>query len=497
MIKETINILLVEDNPGDARLVMELIKGSGNSAADFTHVEYLQEALTALKQNRFDVVLLDLNLPDCSGLKTIEKITEHNPNVPIVILSGLDDEEITLQSLRRGAQDYLVKGQFDSQLLTRSISYSIERSQAEKEIRRANRALQVISESSQVLVRTSNDQELLQKICDIIVSPGGYALAWVGCDDAESSEKIRILASTAPSQQIIRKILKNKAKRHIPDFGISEEFGFVSSIILPLKIDEKTEAKLYIYSNDPGAFSTGEMKLLTELADDIVFGLNTIRTRAEKNLAERQILEISSREQRRIGQDLHDILGQNLTGISFLAKSLETKLKTQSHADADTAAKIAEMTRHAISQARSLSRGLVPVDISAEGLMDALKTFTMNTSNFFDVACGFLCPNQVLIENNTIATHLYHIAREAVSNAIKHGKAKKIAILLDYSDNTIVLRITDNGTGISMKSKKKTGIGISIMNYRARMIGGELAIEPNPKGGTIVECTFSKEADRL
>jgi DNA-binding response OmpR family regulator len=134
--------LLVEDNPADVRLICEMFKETPADTFQVEHVARLTAALARLGQEAFDVVLLDLDLPDSQGMKTLTLAQEANHGLPIVVLTGLDDERFALEAMRAGAQDYLVKGRFDSQLLVRTIRYAIERKRAQEEIRRLNATLE-------------------------------------------------------------------------------------------------------------------------------------------------------------------------------------------------------------------------------------------------------------------------------------------------------------------------------------------------------------------
>ncbi len=211
---------------------------------------------------------------------------------------------------------------------------------------------------------------------------------------------------------------------------------------------------------------------------------------AERKSLEQQILEISEREQRRIGQDLHDGLGQHLTGIELMMQSLEQKLAGKSKTEAVQAAKIAQHVRDAIRQTRALARGLSPVELDANGLMSALHELAANVQNMFRVQCNFRCEKPVLIARNTVATHLFRIAQEAVTNAVKHGKATQIEITLGVSSERLTLAIQDNGAGFPSELSPRTGMGLRIMDYRAAVIGGSLAVQRSPRGGTEVVCSI-------
>ena len=210
----------------------------------------------------------------------------------------------------------------------------------------------------------------------------------------------------------------------------------------------------------------------------------------ERKQLEEAILEISAQEQRRIAQDLHDGLGQHLTGIAFMSKVLEKKLLDESVPEAVEAAKIVEMVNQAIDYTRQLARGLHPVAVEGSGLMSALKKWASEVEELFHVRCRFQCDRSVHIHDVTVATHLYRIAQEAVNNAIRHGKPEQIVISLSAKGSTGTLMIEDDGTGFTKDPAKQPGVGLNIMDYRADMVGGSLKVLPNEDHGVTVTCVF-------
>src|ERR1700676_2837643 len=192
----------------------------------------------------------------------------------------------------------------------------------------------------------------------------------------------------------------------------------------------------------------------------------------EREHLERALLNISAREQRRIGQDLHDGLGQHLTGIAFMAKVHEAKLAEKQVPDAADAAKIVRLVNEAIHKTRELARGLLPVMSDAHGLMSALQMWAAEVEDLFGISCRFMCESPVLIHDYSMATHLYHIVQEAVNNGIKHGDAGNILIHLAQENGWGTLLIRDDGTGIREDAVRTQGMGLHIMTYRAGMIGG-------------------------
>lgn len=209
----------------------------------------------------------------------------------------------------------------------------------------------------------------------------------------------------------------------------------------------------------------------------------------ERKRLEEAILQISEAEQRRLGQDLHDGICQHMAGIELMMQALEQRLTKKSKADAARASNIAGRMRETIRETRSVARGLSPVELEANGLMSALQELAKNVQEMFRVECTFHCPAEVLIADNKVATHLFRIAQEAVSNGIRHGKAQKLGIELARADENVLLRVLDNGSVLPPPAPNEKGMGQRIMKYRAAMIGGTLSIEPNPEGGTVVICS--------
>jgi PAS domain S-box-containing protein len=210
----------------------------------------------------------------------------------------------------------------------------------------------------------------------------------------------------------------------------------------------------------------------------------------ERKALEKAVLEISAREQRRIGQDLHDGLGQHLTGIAFMSKVLEDRLAEASLAEGAEAGKIVRLVNDSIRMTRDLARGLLPVVSEARGLMSALERWSVEVSDLFLISCRFECPATVLIFDDTLAEHVYHMAQESVNNAIKHGKARSITIGLSEANGTGTLTVRDDGSGFRVSPGNYSGLGLRIMNYRAKIIGGALAVESAAGQGTVVSCSF-------
>jgi signal transduction histidine kinase len=210
----------------------------------------------------------------------------------------------------------------------------------------------------------------------------------------------------------------------------------------------------------------------------------------ERERLERAILEIGDRKQQQMGHDLHDSVCQELAGIAFMGQVVERKLAGRLPEEAAEVAKMTALVSKATEHARSIARGLQPVEVESNGLMVALEEMTRTTREIFHIECKFECEGNVLVADNVMAVHLYRIAQEAVHNAIRHGGAKKVTIRLRNAQGTATLEVRDDGKGMPDVLPEHKGMGIETMRYRAEVIGGTLEFRRAPERGTMVRCTF-------
>ena len=213
-----------------------------------------------------------------------------------------------------------------------------------------------------------------------------------------------------------------------------------------------------------------------------------LRDITERVRLEQEVLNISDWERRRIAQDLHDGLGQQLVGASFLTDTLRKDLAGISGHLEPRLKRIQEAINEAGKQARDLARGVQPVEPEPNGLIAALAKLAEQTNEIFSVRCEFKCHPPVTIEDRQTGTHLFRIAQESVTNAIKHGKAKRISLHLTRTPKQITLAIKDDGVGLTSSRLKKDGMGLRIMHYRAGIIGGTLTVNNKSVIGTTVTC---------
>jgi PAS domain S-box-containing protein len=261
----------------------------------------------------------------------------------------------------------------------------------------------------------------------------------------------------------------------------SLEQTFFTAIMRDITERKAAEEQIQQYTEDLEKAQQTSLQIMKKLEGEI----------RERNAAEKNILEISGREQRRMGQELHDGLGQTLTGISFMSKALARRLGDKSNGEAKDAAKISTLVNEAICKTRDLARGFYPVELESNGLISALQELAAREESLFKINCCFQAQEELIGPTDLDkATQVYRIAQEAIENAIKHGKAGNIVVKLVNEGDQVNLIIQDDGIGFPKSLPKRRGMGLQIMKYRAGMIQGVFNIKRQRGGGTIVTCTF-------
>ncbi len=214
----------------------------------------------------------------------------------------------------------------------------------------------------------------------------------------------------------------------------------------------------------------------------------------ERQLLQNEVLSISDKERQRIGSDLHDSLGQQLTAVSLRLAILTKRLLKRNMPEVTAARELQEEMKGVTKEARSISHGLSPLRLHDDGLIATLHSLAVDTGDIHGIACKFTCDDNVYVTNQAIAIHLYRITQEAITNAQKHGKANIITITMNKHPNYNTMgeiHIEDNGCGITESHRSSDGIGLRSMNFRAEAIGGAINIEENNKiGGTTIHVTY-------
>ncbi len=368
----------------------------------------------------------------------------------------------------------------------RNSQEALERSVRDRtaKLHRANRALRVLTECNEALVRETDETKLLVTICQVIVKTGWAKMAWVGFPENDKKKTVRPAASAGdeggylsqvsitwadeqhgrgPAGAAIRmgrmKVCHSvdTASYLLPWREALARHGFRAMISLPLTMNRRRPGALTIYASTADSFNPEEIELLRQLANNLAFGIAALRTAAERVELQRELLTISEREKQVFSQELHDGLCQNLAGISMMCHMLARRLSERGDRDSEAAQQISAFLNLSVNEARNLSHGLHPVGPEGDGLMNALAELAGIFTNLFQIPCTFHCPKPVILADAKASTHLFRIAQEAINNSRKHGEASKVRISLTESSRGIVLGIQDNGIGIPPDLQKAGG----------------------------------------
>lgn len=350
--------------------------------------------------------------------------------------------------------------------------------------------------------RRSADRRLAQSLADL----------------RDSEERLRAVVNTAVEGIITineRGIVEsfNPAAERMFGYRAAEVIGRNISMLMPSPDREAHDDHLarYVQTGHARVIGIGR-EVVGRRKDGSVFPMDLsvselfladgrkftgiVRDITERKRLEQEILQISEQEQRRIGQDLHDGICQQLAGIELMSEVLEGALARKSKQHSAQAGQIASHVREVISQTRLLAHGLCPVVLEDEGLVTALQELAFGTRKMFGVSCEFHSSPPVQVTDISVATHLYRIAQEAVNNALRHGRAARIQINLTHSPEELLLTITDDGRGLPARRPQRPGLGLRAMQYRAGMMNATVTLRPNQPTGVIVTCAVRQSAVR-
>jgi PAS domain S-box-containing protein len=446
----TPRVLLVDDEEASFILLRRLLTRVPQKTFSTDWAPTYEAGLRALQENCHDVCLLDYRLGPRTGLDLLGEAVALGIQTPIIILTSSDDPRVDLQATELGAADFLLKDQLEPVMLERVIRYSVQHAATLKALQKSHDRFRLLFERSMDAILISNDQGQFVEV---------------------NSAACRLIGLS--SEQLLAR-------------NWNDVFGH--------NLHQTTDRRMETLGELSFTKLNGERSFIefssTQLAADL--NLSILRDVTERRNLEREIQEISEREQRRLGQDLHDGLGQSMTGIAFLAKVLQQKLRARGIEEAEAAGNIASLINEALSQTRRLSRGLCPVVLDSNDIEAALEQLAENLRTLFSVSCEMYCDPEIKIADNTVAVHLYRIAQEAATNAIKHGKAKNILLSLAGNTSRVILKIKDDGSGFPPHPKNK-GMGLRVMHHRARMIGATISVRQPKEGGITVTCSIPRD----
>lgn len=467
-MENALTVLYLEDDPLDAELVKHEL-GPVLPGSDWRHVMTEAEYRAQIERGAPDLILADYNLPGFDGLTALKIAHELSPLTPFIFVSGALGEEIAIDTLKNGATDYVLKNRLKR--LGPAVRRALDEARERFERRRVQREL----DAQRTLL-----EALINSIPDIIYAVDRTGRALVGnqallnfIDTSWDELRGRRIADVLPMP-------KGADRRGSEDDYLMRVGRGISN----------QERLISRGGGDDRWYSTSKA-LLFDPGSNQVAGLVAVsRDITNSRLLEQELSEISNREQRRIGSDLHDGLGQELTGLSLMLRGIETAITREAPQLTPQITRAREVLAQAIESTRALARGLSPVNLERGGLPAALEHLARQCRSMYGLKCEYrgALKSDAPIEE-TPATHLYRIAQEAIANAAKHANAQTIVVSLASDNNSLSLEVKDDGKGVSDELlQNPTGMGLRLMEYRARIIGGELTVARGENGGTTISC---------
>jgi signal transduction histidine kinase len=494
-----LRVLLIEDSPSDAALLQERIILSSDRSISVSIVQSLREAGESLANNHTDAVLLDLTLPDSMGLDTVRWARRVCSNLPVVVLTGVNDEQTGVEAVRMGIQDYLVKGQVDSLTIVRAIRYSIERKRFEEALAGERANLQAIFDAVNVGMFLIDEKGHLKRVNDAIVR-------WVGRTETDTSTLqagdflgcIHALEGNAgcghtshctrcPIRGAFESAIKTGLAMHdveseatISTGGLQVTMWFDISAD-PIVIDGKRHVVLAM--ND----ITGRKRMEEELrrSHDELEARVEERTRQLRELASELTLT-EQRERKRLALSLHDNLQQLLVAAKFrLAILRQNKDESIRQAAND----VDDLISQSIRASRMVTEELSPYVLHEGGLVQAMKWLAKWMIERYSFDVNLTIKNDMPAIEEDVAVLLYQSVRELLFNAVKHAKVETASLELAMDEDRIRIVVSDEGAGfdssrLSISGGHGGGFGLLSVQERLRLMGGSMTVETAPGKGT-------------
>lgn len=461
-------VLIVDDDKGLARLMEKAVRREGVSTAIALSGE---EALTWLKSHHADLMLLDLKLPDFHGKDLINRLETISCTVPFIIITGQGDERVAVDMMKRGALDYLLKDVEFLEFVPVIVRRALTQLNREKRLKAAEEAFLKEQVFGNAVLMASGAMMIVldREGCMVKSNLACERVTGYSHEELEGKPFFELFFSLSRSDW---KSAQTNVIGMLSDVHPRVQENFV--------LTKNGERRLISWSITTLFDSQSSAEFIIASGMDIT----------ESRRLEQEILEISDREQRRIGQDLHDGLGQEITAIALLNCLLQNSLKAKALPEAATAERLAKLIIHAGSEMRRISHGLQPVAPDPESLAASIRCLVADANLVNGTKCVFRCDKNVAVHNHGSANHLYRIAQEAMQNALRHGKPEKVIASLTRSDERVILEVQDDGYGIAQKPVKSHGIGLRTMKYRAEAMNGFFDLIRPPEGGTLVRCSI-------
>lgn len=460
-------ILVIGDGADFGLLIQEKLNEQGiRTAAAATG----REALDWLGINEASLILLDLNLPDITGRELISLLEKRGESLPFIVLSGMNDVRITVEMMQLGALDFILKDSALPDLVAPIVRRGLDALATRRSLEDSQTRFRYICETIRDVFWMMDGQG--ERF--LFVSPA-FESIW-GFPAGQLYEN-REAWHEAIVEEDRSKVLRGFAKMMS---GLEKDFDEV------YRIRDKLGEIRWI--RDRGYANCG--------ADRTILSFTGIATEITpyKEL-ERQLLEIGERERLRIGEELHDNLCQRLAAIRLQFGIIHGVLDNEHHAQAAAMEGAIRELQESTILARTIARGLSPVSMEAEGLMEGLRHFTEEMQGRFGFSCGFDCPEPVEVSNATTASNIFRIAQELVNNAAKHARPRRILVGLYNSMGGLRLEVNNDGKPFYGSKRRREGMGLRFAQFRADAIGAGLEFFPGdpPDGGTRVVCVVPFE----
>jgi two-component system sensor histidine kinase UhpB len=456
-----ITILVIEDNPSDFYLLEQMLSSSRLKLRSIYHADRLSQAIDIIHQKEIGLILLDLSLPDSFGIDTFLSIKSLAQKIPVIILTGLSDTEMALEALKQNAQDYLVKGDFNANLLVKSIEYSIERKKSEENILASEEKYrQMFYQNPLPMWINEEDSLRILEVNDAAIHCYGY--------DRTEFLKLTVKDILSDAEDILEITSARQAKfsKHRKRSG---EPIVVELSYYPIHYFGRTA--MQAQAND-----------ITE----------KIRLEKELNLQKQQMIEAvlnaQEQERRKIGAELHDNINQVLTAIK-LNLGLAQELPADSPALIDKSLKTVSM---AIEEIRKLSRSFISSgNIKELGLIDSIEELINDLHAVKKIRIELKAESldeTTLSEEQKIT--IYRIIQEQFNNILKYAEASLVNVCLQSTPEQIHLLIADDGNGFDPAVRRK-GVGITNMISRAELFNGKVKIDSAPGNGCRLEVVLN------
>jgi two-component system, NarL family, sensor histidine kinase UhpB len=513
-VAQALKALLVEDSEDDALLLALILKQGGYDLTS-ERVDTPESMQAALERQSWDLVISDYVMPRFSGLAALRIMQEKGLDLPFLIVSGHIGEETAVAAMKAGAHDYLMKDR-----LARLVP-AVERELREAEVRRARHLAEERRRVAVEQLRLSETRfRLLVEQSPLsmqVLGPDGKTVqvnrAWKNMWGLEFKDVQgqRIFDNEEPLAEELKSYLglafagetvnvpPVKCVPRLGDYAGRELW--TRSIIYPVKNTDGTICEVVLIHEDITERKQAEEALrkahdelemrVKERTADLAEAYGELQQAVEERTRlEHELLEITEKERHRLGLDLHDDLGQRLTGIALIIKALEVKLSKKRLPEAADAKKLHALVDQAINHAHGLAHDLASLDSEEEDISLALKALAKRAKEMFTISCRFRQSGGRASLPSTAVRQLYKIAQEAVTNGIKHGKASGVQIALANTGEHVVIKVKNNGLPFPDLKEQNPGMGLRIMRYRANVIGASLDVRANGAEGTVVTCSL-------